>query len=154
MCLFSFVLWSVPSDDVGRVHPNEDVVVFLSHSGQTEECISPAEHLRDTGTTCLCIVSQPSKTVTIIPCMYITSTVAHIYIKDPVCWVIYPFNRDSSCLCWVYKDILACSQPHKIICGDTVYVVIHSVVIINDVMVKAQWRRRVVWIVWLHLAAK
>ena len=50
---------------VGRVHAGEDVVVFLSHSGQTEECITPAEHLKNKGASCLCIVSQPGEDVTV-----------------------------------------------------------------------------------------
>ena len=48
---------------IGRVHPGEDVVVFLSHSGRTEECIIPARQLKDKGTTCLCVVSQPGKSL-------------------------------------------------------------------------------------------
>ena len=54
-----FIVWVLVV--TGRVHPGEDVVVFLSHSGQTEECITPVRHLKDIGINCLCIVSQPGK---------------------------------------------------------------------------------------------
>ncbi|XP_065899706.1 bifunctional ribokinase/ribose-5-phosphate isomerase A-like [Dysidea avara] len=49
--------------DLGRVHPGRDTVVFLSHSGQTEECVSSARHLREKGISCLCIISRPDSTL-------------------------------------------------------------------------------------------
>ena len=53
--------WSCDVTATGRVHPGEDIVVFLSHSGQTEECVTTVKQLKDRGIDCLCIVSQPSK---------------------------------------------------------------------------------------------
>ena len=42
----------------GRARPGKDVALFFSHSGNTDECVKAATHLKQRGVTTLCIVGN------------------------------------------------------------------------------------------------
>ncbi len=63
LCAFLVLLLSLI---LGKVRPESDVVLFVSHSGNTHECVAAAKHLADRRVPVLVLTGGSSKSYLIL----------------------------------------------------------------------------------------